>query len=193
MMASHVLIGSSSALAVPSLVTASGLSSVPGLLVSYVPGQVHTITHQLTQATIRQGVPSPSWGPGQLGCISPSSVVLLTLFEVQLLRVLRLGTAHDDGDTDHPCLPSPHPPPPPAPRCTAAQHWVRGPLCSTPCPAVPKNAVVEVAATEDSISITSLHQPALTGRTTTKPEGAMPRKPGIIPGLWWLCWLLQQQ
>lgn len=137
-MASHVPTGSSSALAVPSLVTASGLSSVPGLLVSYVPGQVHTITHQLTQATIRQGVPSPPWGPGQLGCISPSSVVLLPLFEVQLLRVLQLGTAHDDGDTDHPCLPSPHTPPhlppPAAPRLSIGCEAHCAPHPAQQCP-----------------------------------------------------------
>ncbi|KAM6033075.1 uncharacterized protein LJ206_001909 [Theristicus caerulescens] len=53
--------------AMPPPVTAGVLpSSVPGLPVSRRPAQVHTVTSQLAQATVWQGVPGPLGAPGQV-------------------------------------------------------------------------------------------------------------------------------
>lgn len=62
---------SSTAPAMPLPVTACVLSSVPGLLASSEPAQLHLITYQLAQASIWQGVPGSLGAPGQLVHLPP--------------------------------------------------------------------------------------------------------------------------
>lgn len=57
--------------AMPPLVTAGMLPSVPGLLVSCEPAQLHTVTYQLAQATVWQGMPGPLGAPGQVVQLPP--------------------------------------------------------------------------------------------------------------------------
>lgn len=172
---------SSTAPAVPLPVTACVLSSVPGLLVSSEPAQLHLITYQLAQASIWQGVPGLLGAPGQLVQLPPMGAPCPPAYgwgqhagtgklvpnQLMGLGLWAMGS---------PCtprapmcctsLPAPAPPPPCRP---TAQHWVqRSPVLHTLISSAKKLSEAsnkDVVDIEDSIPTTS------PGRTMTKPKG----------------------